>query len=342
MNRFDELLDFRMAKENEIDKIMEFIRVYWTKPNHILALDREFFNYEYCPFGYPNIYLAIDKKTGEIEAMHCLYFYEKEYIKGKSDLVTGMLLANPTCKIPFIGIELHKRVIEDLTPRSYMAPGVDLKTSAPLIKRYLHHRVERMRQFYILNTKCEQHIAKIANFTEKDSYIGDATQYGLEKYDNVEAMYASFDEETFRNRMPYKDRWYVERRYFNHPIYKYLLYGINNKAVLVCREMTVRESKALRIVDILGDPSYIRYAGRALRNLIESNNWEYVDLYEQAMNDEDLIAAGFSERTQDDVNIIPNYFEPFVQKNVEIWVNRRDDSSLCFKADGDQDRPNHR
>ena len=48
------------------------------------------------------------------------------------------------------------------------------------------------------------------------------------------------------------------------------------------------------------------------------------------------------EKTDDDMNIIPDYFSPFEQKNIDIWVDssNRIDTCCFFKADGDQDRPN--
>lgn len=341
MNQFDELFEFRFAHDEEIDSVMTFISNYWGNPNHILATDKDFFLYEYCPNGYPNVYIAVEKKSKNIAAMQCMYFYEKQIVPGKTDMSTGMFLANPTCRVPFIGMELHKRVLKDLNPRSYIAPGVNVKTSAPLIKRLLHHRVERMKQFYIPGNVTDTHIAKYASFTQKKTSFKNV-QKKLVRFESAESMYYHFDDSSFQHRKPYKDKWYVNRRYFSHPIYRYELYGISDKTVLVCREVSVEGSKAFRIVDILGDPAQIRFVGEALKELITVNNYEYIDIYEQQMNDRDLLDAGFIERTENDDNVIPNYFEPFLQKNIEIWVNRRDDYTFCFKADGDQDRPNHR
>ena len=53
-----------------------------------------------------------------------------------------------------------------------------------------------------------------------------------------------------------------------------------------------------------------------------------------------IYAAGFSERTEDDTNIIPNYFSPFVAENIDIYVRSPYENTLFMKADGDQDRPN--
>ena len=58
------------------------------------------------------------------------------------------------------------------------------------------------------------------------------------------------------------------------------------------------------------------------------------------MNEEDVLEAGFTEVNEEDGNIIPNYFGPFLQENIDIWVDSKDKNSLFTKADADQDRPN--
>ena len=43
---------------------------------------------------------------------------------------------------------------------------------------------------------------------------------------------------------------------------------------------------------------------------------------------------------ENDENVIPNYFAPFVQENVEIFFHAPNEEIVFCKADGDQDRPN--
>jgi hypothetical protein len=41
------------------------------------------------------------------------------------------------------------------------------------------------------------------------------------------------------------------------------------------------------------------------------------------------------------LNIIPNYFEPFVAENIDIYFfSNTNEKVYIFKGDGDQDRPN--
>ena len=53
-----------------------------------------------------------------------------------------------------------------------------------------------------------------------------------------------------------------------------------------------------------------------------------------------LKKAGFSLLSQEDGNIIPNYFEPFERENVKIRIVVAHWPSFhLYRGDGDQDRP---
>ena len=67
---------------------------------------------------------------------------------------------------------------------------------------------------------------------------------------------------------------------------------------------------------------------------------EYADFYVQGFENQYIFEAGFSERIEGDENVIPNYFSPFEQRNIEIYVSGNIEKGLFCKADGDQDRPN--
>ena len=89
---YDDEFEFRLAHKEEVPEIMTLIRDYWGNPNHILANDIDFFRYEYCPKGDPHVYIAREKSTGKIAAMHCLYLYEKTYEREKPIWQQGCFL----------------------------------------------------------------------------------------------------------------------------------------------------------------------------------------------------------------------------------------------------------
>lgn len=336
MNKFDEMFEFRLAQINEIDKIMEFYRKYWAKKDHLLAINKAFFEYEFRKDDRLGYFLAIEKATGEIVAAEGVYFYSAKHIPGETDMSTGMFLANPECKVPLIGIECMKRSIKQLKPRAYVGPGVNMHTAGALYKK-MNWDVKRMNHFYILSEALTYNIAKIKEKRESQQYYG--KQIALKKISSVEELYNNFNEDVYKKQKPYKDRWYITHRYFSHPVYQYQVFLAGEETVIVGREIVINGSKVFRIVDILGNEKNIALLGRAFKDFIQRNNYEYIDLYELGVCKDFLMRGGFIERKENDVNIIPNYFEPYECKNVEIYALRWGPDMVCFKADGDQDRP---
>ena len=93
-------------------------------------------------------------------------------------------------------------------------------------------------------------------------------------------------------------------------------------------------------MDFLGDEEEFKELTNYLIDKMLKEKYEYVDIYETGMEDSILLNSGFIERTEEDTNIIPNYFEPFVQENIEIYyMSNCKDKFRMFKGDGDQDRP---
>lgn len=339
MNRYDELVTFRIADTNDIDAIMNFIREYWSA-SHILANDKEFFCAECCTGSRVNYLLAENRQSGQIEAIMGFQLYSKEIQEGITDFSGGILKVHPDSRIPFLGMEMPKRLFGIIRQRAYIGNGANPVTALPLEKRILKHYTGRLRHFYRLSDREDYKIACIAE--KKILEIDEKEQLGLTEYHNTDEMYRTFDDESFKTRIPYKDRWFIEKRYFNHPVYQYKLYGIGDKTVLAGREVSVNDAVIFRITDILGDCSELYKAGMALQDLISQNEYEYIDIYEHGISDDVMHRAGFIERLENDTNVIPNYFEPLVRKNVEIYFHTDSDKAVIFKADGDQDRPNQR
>ena len=123
-----------------------------------------------------------------------------------------------------------------------------------------------------------------------------------------------------------------------------MVYGLPDltgkvKALLIMREVKHRESGVLRIVDYIGDHTIFAALYVFFQNMVREHGYEYVDFYEYNFDERALAEAGFRNR-EDDENIVPDYFEPYCQKNVDIWAYFDDPRTTVFKADGDQDRPN--
>ena len=113
-----------------------------------------------------------------------------------------------------------------------------------------------------------------------------------------------------------------------------------SRSVLVTREEKRGMDKICKIIDFYGHMEDLIEITAALDKLIKERGYEYIDVYSYGVPTDIYEKAGFVCCNEDDENIIPNYFHPFVRKNVSL---RMMDPLLpglrLFRGDGDQDRP---
>ena len=98
-------------------------------------------------------------------------------------------------------------------------------------------------------------------------------------------------------------------------------------------------SKALRLIDCIGDHQLIQFLTPMLDKLLDDLDCEYIDCYETGI-DANIFRNGGWRSVSETGNIIPEYFSPFEQKNVDIYYMSEMDKPILFKGDGDMDRPN--
>lgn len=346
MNKFDERYEIRLGKYKDIESIMQFIDEHWKK-NHIIAIDRNFFKYEFVDGENVNFCIAIDKVSHEIAGLiGFLYCSNPNRVDLKPD-IWGSIWKVKEGHMPFLGIEISKR-LETLTNcRMELGVGLNPKTAVPLREKIFKDCVAKMDHYYILNNQKEYHkLALINNKIINDNV--NTSKVEVEEILSYKDLVNKVDLSILENKVPYKDVWYVNKRFFEHPYYCYKVFGIKEnlqdkfKALIVFRENTNEEAKCLRIVDFYGQDKYFSYLNNFFVNIMLDKDYEYIDFYAYGFSKEMVLQAGFNEKQEDDGNIIPNYFEPYVQKNVDIWINHPKNISgvKLFKADADQDRPN--
>lgn len=338
MNEYDEKYEIRLANERDIDSIMEFIGEHWKK-NHIMSINRSFFEYEFLEDdGTVNFILAIDKEKGTIEALNGVL---KASHDDEHTDVFGSFWKSLEGNMAFLGLELIKRKSELYNVRAAIGVGDNPKTSIPLMK-LLHRYTARMKHYYMLSDIENFQIAKIEYVPDKmQLYDND---YNVIEYKTVDSLLESFRPENYIDHIPYKDTWYINHRFFSHPIYHYNVYGIEKKgnadAIFVTREEKYNDRIAVRIVDFIGKQEAILGMGLFLKKLLLTPHVEYIDFYCYGLDNLYMEQIGFTEVKENDVNVIPNYFHPFVRENIDIFVSSSMPNTVFTKADADQDRPN--
>lgn len=326
---------FRIANMDDEEDIMQFISEVW-KPNHILAKNKDLFEYLHRHGERLNFMLAIDRHTGRIEGLEGFIQYSKELL----DIGPVMWSVRKDNRTPYLGIKIVNELKKQTKCRLYASPGSNPRTSGPLHEKLLNHSFGRLSHYYKVNTSMtEFYIGKFESIT-KQNYIDSVSSWNTVKV--FSELEAAFDFEKYKDRLPYKDNWYIKKRYFEHPVYQYKIWICNydkERCVIIGREINCNGACILRIMDILGDVAVIRHMGKMIEEVLKESNYEYIDVYCKAFMGSWLIEAGFVERLIEDDNIVPNYFQPFLQKNIEIYYNNSHEQAYIFKGDSDQDRP---
>lgn len=343
MADFDARYDIRRATVEDIPAIMEYIEDDW-RSGHIMARNREFFDYEFLEEGgQVNVVIAIDKQKQTIEGMIGYLCASKN--PDKLD-IWGSIWKVRDGNVSLLGAEIMRRLEVISGCRYNLGTGANPKTNIPLMRVMFSRTANKMKHYYLLGERklSDYSIAKIEHSYDK-GYADNGCKVEIVKIDNPHDLEELFNSKVCEEAVPYKDLWYVEKKFFNHPIHNYEVYGIKKDAkyvaMFVLRRQEANQSVCYRMVDYIGDFSAIKNTSDYWKDFMTNNqDVEYVDFYCLGMDDEDMKAAGFAVLDDDDTNIIPNYFSPYCQQNIDIWVHYPVEGVTFTKADGDQDRPN--
>lgn len=330
-NKYDEFYEIRKAGKEDVPMIMEFIRNYWKK-DHILGNYPKFFEYEFGDEQDFNMILAIDKESGKMVGHIGIIPYSKEDISG------AMIRVLDDLPIPMLGVELIRRRKILYGYRKLVAVGLNPRTIVPLLKHIFHRKVGIMEHGYLLGDVSEYRIALIQQkplpkrMPEPAFYreISSISEYAL-----------IMNPEQRWDKLPFKSISYLDKRYFHHPIYgyrKFLLQTGSENALVIAREVEQNGSKIFRIVDFVGNIQKLTYVFDFASEVLSKERFEYIDFMVGGLEEGFLAKCGFHVLQKGDVNIIPNYFEPFVQENIEVWYEASEDL-VVFRAEGDGDRP---
>lgn len=334
---YDKKYEIRLAKTEDIDAIMKFIDAYW-KQDHILARNRGLFEYEHVDGEVVSFLIAVERYSNEIAGV--LGYIPASKDSSRLDVWTGIWKVKDGV-MPLLGMELYKRLQPMVGARSLLGVGDNPKTTGRLLRTLTNDfNTWRMNHYYFLAEKAKYDIAEIVDLhkqTPNPHIVTNAVV--LSNIGEVE----KFIDLTEIDGIPHKDLWYIEHRYFKHPVFKYEVYGLqldDQKALMIIRLQEYKHENVARIVDYIGDQDCFSGIYSFISDYLKNNNCEYADFYVHGFEEKYIFDAGFVERKKNDRNIIPNYFCPFVRENIDIWVSGNIANGLFVKADGDQDRPN--
>lgn len=327
------MLEIRMARIDEVSRIMKFIRDYWDE-NHIMGNDETLFRWQHIWQGELMYVIAEDSITKELYGTMGVI---RMSLGEKSCLSTMMVRSLNYPDGSLVGEEMAD-YLRGLYPNSnVIAVGVR-KRYAKTLEMLSPECIGVMKHYYMLNPKAVYQISHISNRCILPAK-GNSKLVPLSDFKN------HISAEQLKKLKPYRSYEYLQHRYLEHPYYDYEIWGVQAmgkiEALFVMREIHVKDSKLLRIVDYLGEDKWIGEAGHAIQTLLQKRECEYIDFYLYGIPDEILEKGGFVCNRLEDNNIIPNHFEPFEQKNCELYFYAKNGKDIhIFLGMGDQDRPN--
>ena len=329
-----------IAKVEDADEIMKFIENEWKK-NHILAVNKSFFLYEYKNKDLLNFVIS---KNDNNEINGIQGFLKSSNEKNTSVWAT-MWCVSKSNTSPMLGISILN-YLRDQGYESVMSNGIN--ESSKRIYEHLEFNVGKLNQYFIPNKNLNKYkIAKLPESILKKKLKISKNKKLIFKKINLDDIYKKFDFSKFSLRLPFKDFSYLKKKFFDHPIYQYTIYGMFDESklssILVTRINGYKDSTCMRIIDFYGKESTLGDFVQNLLPIMHSAGHEYIDLFTKGLDEKIILKAGFiSVNSKKNDAVIPNYFEPFVQQNISIsyFTDTVDLKNLrIYKGDGDQDRP---
>jgi len=325
-----------LCKLGEIEFLKKFIDTKW-KRDHILATNIALMNFQHLSKDYYTFYIAKENSVNEYSAI--LGFIPLSNFDKNLEEYRNFWLAiwkvDESIAKPGIGFMLLKAFIKEFNPNSIGAIGINQEVKK--IYKALNYKTGKLIHYYYLNRNINNfRIARVFEKLEKNEL--NTSECKIEKIFDL-ALFSNLKHQYH----PFKSIEYIQKRYLNHPIYTYQLYGVFFKNIIECifvtRKIAINESACIRIIDVYGDLRNVGQIESELDKLLAIENAEYIDCLNYGISQETFLNMGFFVREN---IIIPNYFEPFEQTNVDIEFafSSKCDEYVIFKGDSDQDRPN--
>lgn len=329
------MITIRRAEYEDIPNIMKFMDEHW-KPGNILAKNRDFFEWQFVDGDKLNMFIGIDVDIDKIYGMMGAVVYNRSANPDISGCTWQVIKSDN----PMLGLELNDYVFHQMNARYFY--GLGLSDKAVKINKLLGAKVVAMAHYYRLADKESYQIATVER---KIIPKAKETGYSLQPVHSAKEMEQILPEKELAKQLLSKDYSYIDKRYFKHPIYHYDVWKIvdgegTSRSVLITRDETMGDSKVCEIIDHYGRMEDLGEIASALDQLMKERDYEFVDVYSYGIPVEIYENGGFCRCDEDCENIIPNYFHPFVRKNITLRLLDVPLEGLrMFRGDGDQDRP---
>ena len=331
-----------LLQPKDLHKFQSFIREHWRK-DHIFVQDTSIFDFQHKSLNHYHYMVA--KHDEELLGVHgVIPQMQFDGYLPRNQIFLGLWKVLDTESVG-TGILLYQNILDEYEPDFIGAIGYNEQVLPFYV--WQGFEVGIMKHHFILSpNKTVFKIAKVPSPIYGQNINGASNiSYKLISESDLDDLDTS---RIYLHQIPSKSDAYIVKRFMNHPMYKYHVYAITDAdqvlAICVIRPILQDASIVLRFVDFVGANDVFALLGKFALSLLEEYQAEYMDLYSYGVPIDLIEKAGFLNRQEYDGLVIPNYFEPFERKNIDLRyaykTTQTHDSVRLFKSDGDQDRPN--
>jgi hypothetical protein len=337
-----QIYDIRFCKKVELPLLVDFIKNHWQS-DHVFVKSTEMLDFQHLDIKYNRYnfiigYNMLTKQIDGILGIIPLSHFDQELYKYK-DTWGGIWKVRSDVKneeISNLGANLFSFFNE------YKSHGsVGMSKIATVLHKIRKYKTGVLSQYYILNNNIlDFKIAKVTDFVAVNKLESNRNNTRIKLISDI-LQYK--DSEFTESYFPRKSIKYLYNRFHKHPVYKYDFWEISNKeskVIIVSRKIFVNNSSVIRIVDVFGRLENFDSLFEQFQEILQIENAEYIDILNFGISNDIFYKIGFKKLYIKDNIIIPTYFEPFIQENIEINCAYSSESDyVIFKADADQDRP---
>lgn len=347
IKKLEQDYDIRFCKIDEVDELIDFIDKYWKK-NHIFVLNRKLFDWQHLDRKNKRYNFIIAKHKELMEIHSILGFIPSNHfdVTIKNIQVWPCIwMAREDIHIKGLGVALYYYLKTNINIETISILGIS--EIALQIYQHWNFEVGKVEQYYMLNSNCKEYFL-IKNYPEVlKKGKNEINESDKKLFPCSKSEFEEISDSLLKKSSRYKSKTYFIKRFFEHPVYKYIAYKIVLKSkiegIIFFRICEALKKRALRIVDYVGNINSIDGCIKEFEKIMQEYDVEYIDFMVSGVQENYLSAAGFINRRDSSI-IIPNYFEPFCLENIELdyafKTISEDIEPIFYKADADQDRPN--
>jgi hypothetical protein len=330
--------EIRFAKANDRNTIMSFIKSYWSA-NHILANDQTFFDFQHLENERLSFVLGLDFK-GKLSGI--LGYISYDHAEDNQNIALALWKVIPNLADPYLGVKLIHYLQDNNNTKYIHCVGINKKILG--IYKYLGFQTGKLDHYAAFNQECKKFKISVPPTEIKD--IKKSNKFKFTETESIEPLLKQlYNFEFYKSKVPYKSKDFFIKRYDQHPYFHYIYYEVTLRGVfkgfIVLRAVEHQGNQALRIIEVVSKDKHISEIICDFASIINGSPYEYVDVYASRLNNKILSTKNFENISNSTGVIVPDYFQPFEKKNIDIYyMTSGSEGTILFKGDGDQDRPN--